>query len=60
MKCLYLIFCVLTGMIGYTIHGDTVWAILDFFFCPLAWAKWLIYHEVTMPVIQQTFAWFFV
>ena len=56
---LYTIFCVLTAMIGYTIHVSLFWAIVDFLFCPLAWAKWLICHEVTLSVIKQTFTWFF-
>lgn len=60
MKLLYTIFAVLTAMIGYTIHNSLFWAIVDFFFVPLAWIKWLICHEVTMTVIKETFSWFFV
>jgi hypothetical protein len=57
---IYLIFAVLTAMIGKTIHGSTGWAIADFFFCPFAWIKWLICHEVTLSIIKKTFTWFFV
>lgn len=60
MKLFYLIVCVLTAMIGYTIHGSWFWAVVDFFFAPFAWAKWLICHEVTMTVIKATFTWFFI
>jgi len=60
MRSLYTIFCILTAMIGYTIHKSIGWAIVDFFFCPIAWAKWLICHEVTLTVIKSTFTWFFV
>jgi len=56
---LYTIFCVLTAMIGYTIHGSIGWAIVDFLFCPLAWAKWLVCHEVTLTIIKHTFSWIF-
>ena len=59
MRFLYTIFCVLTAMIGYTIHGSFIWAIADFFFAPLAWLKWLILHEVTLTIIKETFTWFF-
>lgn len=59
MKLMGLIIAVLTAMIGYTIHSSIFWSIIDFFFFPLAWIKWLIFHEVTMSVIKQTFAWFF-
>ena len=57
---LYIIFDTLTAMIGYTIHGSIFWSIIDFFFAPIAWIKWLILHEVTMNVIRNTFTWFFV
>lgn len=60
MKLLYIIFATMTAMIGYTIHGSLFWAIMDFFFAPPTWAKWLIYHEVTLSIIKQTFTWFFV
>ena len=59
MKFLYTIFCGLTAMVGYTIHGSLFWSIVDFFFCPFAIAKWLIYHQVTAGIIKSTFAWFF-
>jgi hypothetical protein len=52
-------FCVITAMIGYHIHGSLFWAIMDFIFAPFAVVKWLIYHQVTLDVIKQTFSWFF-
>lgn len=54
----YTIFCLVTSMIGYTIHDSVFWAIVDFFFAPLAWAKWLILHEVNLTIIKQTFSFF--
>ena len=60
MKLFYTIVCVLTAMIGYTIHSSIFWSIMDFFFAPFAWIKWLIFREVTMAVIKATFTWFFV
>lgn len=59
MKLLYLVFCILTAMIGHTIHNSIFWSIVDFFFTPLAWIKWIILHQVTLEVIKNTFAWFF-
>ncbi len=60
MKFLYTIFCILTASIGYTIHGSFFWSAIDFLFCPIVWAKWLICHEVTLSIIKTTFQWFFV
>ncbi len=56
---LYPIFCIITAMVGYHIHGSIFWAIVDWFFAPLAWAKWLICQEVTLSIIKETFAFFF-
>lgn len=60
MKLLYTIFCVLTAMIGHTVHGSILWAICNFFFAPLSWIVWLLCHDVTLSVIKETFTWFFV
>lgn len=59
MKILYIIFSVLTSMVGYNIHGSIFWSIVDFIFTPIAIIKWLIYKEITMDIIQETFKWFF-
>jgi len=56
---IYLILCLLTSMIGYHIHGSIFWAIIDWIFMPLAWAKWLIMHEVNLTIIKETFSFFF-
>jgi hypothetical protein len=47
-----------TAMIGHTIHHSVFWSILDFFFWPLAWIKWLILHQVTLAIIKETFSFF--
>jgi hypothetical protein len=46
-------------MIGYNIHGSIGYAIVDFFFAPIVWIKWLIYHEVNLTIIKETFSFFF-
>ena len=56
---LYRIVCVCTAMIGYNIHGSVGWSILDFFFAPLVWIKWLVLHEVNLTIIKDTFSFFF-
>ena len=56
---LYRIFCVCTAMVGYQIHGSVGWSILDFFFAPLVWIKWLVLHEVNLTIIKDTFSFFF-
>ncbi len=45
---LYTIACICTAKVGYSIHGDVFWSIVDFFFAPFVWAKWLIYNEVNL------------
>lgn len=55
---LYLILAIATAMIGYTIHGSIFWSIVDFFFMPLVWIKWMIFQEVNMTIIKETFAFF--
>ena len=59
MKYMYLLFSILTAMIGYSIHHSLGWSIMDFIFTPVAWCKWLICHEVNVTVIKVTFSWFF-
>ena len=56
---LYTIVCVCTAMAGYQIHGSVLWSILDFFFAPLVWIKWLVLHEVNLTIIKDTFSFFF-
>jgi hypothetical protein len=55
----YTIFAVLTAMVGHTVNHSIFWGIVDFFFAPLAWAKWLVCHEVNMTIIKSTFEFFF-
>lgn len=61
MKGLFYTFlCFLTAMIGHTIHHSIFWSVVDFIFAPIVWIKWLICHEVTWKIIQNTFTWFFI
>ena len=55
----YSLICLLTAMVGYNIHGSLFWSIIDFFFTPFAWAKWLIMHQVNLTIIKSTFSFFF-
>lgn len=56
---LWLLFDILTAMVGYTIHGSIFYSIINFIFSPLAWIYWLITHNVDMNVLRETFSWFF-
>jgi hypothetical protein len=55
-KLSYMLFCAAVAMTGYTIHGSLFWSIVDYLFAPIALVKWLIYHEINIHIIQQTFA----
>lgn len=59
LEGLYVIFCICTAMIGYNIHHSLFWAIVDFFFTPIIWCKWLICQEVSLTIIKSTFVFFF-
>lgn len=54
----YAISAILTAIIGHEIHGSVFWAIVDFFFWPFAWLKWLTLQEVNMTIIKQAFDFF--
>jgi len=56
---LYLIISIATAVIGMQIHNSVFWAIVDFFFWPFAWLKWLICHEVSISIIKEAFSFFF-
>ena len=53
-----MLFCLATAVIGMEIHGSVFWAIVDFFFAPLAWLKWVICQEVNVTIIKEAFSWF--
>jgi len=55
---LYLIAAICTAIIGKQIHGSIFWAIIDFFFMPIVWIKWLIYQEVNLTIIKLAFDFF--
>lgn len=55
---IYWFFCLLTGLIGYEIHGSGFWAFMDFLLAPIAWVKWIILHEVNISIIKAAFSWF--
>ena len=53
-------FAIPTAMVGHHIHGSMFWAIMDLIFWPFALIKWVIYQEITLTIIKETFSWFLV
>jgi uncharacterized membrane protein len=50
---------IVTAIIGYNVNDQSVfWAVVDFFFWPLAWIKWLICQEVNISIIKDSFSFF--
>jgi hypothetical protein len=47
-----------TAMVGYHIHHDPFWACVDWVFSVVVWAKWFIFHEVTLSIIRDAFSFF--
>lgn len=56
---IYFLFTIGTGMISYTINHSIFWAILATIFTPVAWIKWLIYHDISMSILRETFSFLF-
>jgi hypothetical protein len=59
MGFIWFLIMIATAMIGHTIHHSLFWSIIDFFFVPFAWLKWLICKQVTLAIIKATFVFFF-
>lgn len=59
MDFIYFLLAIGTAMVGYTIHRSLFWSVMDFFFAPFAWAKWLIMQQVNISIIKETFSFFF-
>lgn len=57
---IYLIFALLTGIIGYTKNDNSIfWGIVDFIFPIFCWIKWIIFQEINLTLIHESFSWFF-
>lgn len=47
-----------TTLIGQTMHGSFWWGFVDFFLWPLVWIKWILFREITLSIIKESFNWF--
>ena len=54
-RFLYFLVSVATAIIGFNIHHSIFWSIMDFFFTPFTWLKWLVCQEVTLNIIKGSF-----
>ncbi len=57
-QTLYVIIAVATAVIGYHIHGNGLYAVINFITWPISWVYWLICHDVNITVIKETFQFF--
>jgi hypothetical protein len=49
-----------TAIVGYTINNQSgFWSLVDFFFYPFALVKWIIYHQISLRIIWESFRSFF-
>jgi len=55
----YLLFAVFTAIVGKHINDSVFWAIIDFFFAPLVWVKWMLFEQVSISTISHSFDFFF-
>jgi len=58
-RWIYTLFNIATAMIGYNIHGNIFYSIMDFIFAPIAWMWWLIGQDINITIIRDTFSFFF-
>lgn len=56
---LKLVASIITAVIGQTIHSSFLWGIVDFFLWPLVWIKWLLFGDINLSIIKESFDWFF-
>lgn len=54
----HIIMGILTATVGYTIHHSGFWAVVDFFFWPIAIIKWIVCQQINLSILQETFSWF--
>jgi len=65
-KLLWFLFNCFIALCAWTIHaadgygpvGNFLWCIVDWLFSPIVFLYWLCTHQLTLPVIKATFAWF--
>ncbi len=55
---LYILLGISMAIIGYHIHGNIFWAIIDWLFWPIVLLKWAICHEINLTIIKGAFAFF--
>lgn len=60
LKSIYQILSFLTAIIGYTIHGNIFYSIVNFLLAPVSWIWWFIGHDVNISIIRETFKFFYI
>ena len=45
----------ITMSIGYEIHKDWFWTLIDMTFAPFVWIKWVYFGEITHEITKQAF-----
>ena len=45
----------ITMFIGYEIHKDWFWTLIDMTFAPFVWIKWVYFGEITHEITNQAF-----
>ncbi len=60
LKIIYQMFCIGTAMIGYTIHNNIFYSIINFLLAPISWIWWFIGHDVNISIIRETFKFFYI
>lgn len=54
------VLAVITGMLGYKLNDNSIfWGIVDGLFYPIVLIKWIVFEELTLHLIKNTFPFFF-
>lgn len=54
----WILVSVATAMVGYQIHHNLFYSIINFIFWPISWVYWLVCHDVNLSLIKKTFEFF--
>ena len=55
---IYLLICIATVMIDWTMNHSIWFAFWSFFFTPICWIWWLLAQTINIHIIHQTFSFF--
>lgn len=59
LQFIYSLFGLCTAMVGYEIHQNVFFSIINFILWPISLGFWFVTHEINVTIIKETFNFFF-